>query len=63
MGEHPSYLWWNGEQLRWEDATVHVTELGWSTVGAVFEGIRAYWDDQSRRALRSSGCRSTWIGW
>ena len=47
MGEHPSYLWWNGEQLRWEDARVHVTELGWSTVGAVFEGIRAYWDDQA----------------
>jgi len=43
--EHPTYLWWNGEQTRWEDATVHVTDLGWSTVGAVFEGIRAYWDD------------------
>ena len=28
--------------VRWEDATVHVTELGWSTVGAIFEGIRAY---------------------
>ncbi len=39
---NPAYLWLNGEVLRWEDATVHVTELGWSTVGAVFEGIRAY---------------------
>lgn len=39
---HPDYLWWNGELRRWEDCTVHVTELGWSTVGAVFEGIRAY---------------------
>lgn len=47
VGEHPSYLWWNGERLRWEDATIHVTEIGWSTVGAVFEGIRAYWDDQT----------------
>ncbi len=46
MGDaHPTYLWWNGKQTRWEDATVHVTDLGWSTVGAVFEGIRAYWDD------------------
>ncbi|MDQ3778968.1 MAG: branched-chain amino acid transaminase [Chloroflexota bacterium] len=44
---HPTYLWWNGKQQRWEDATVHVTELGWSTVGAVFEGIRAYWDEQA----------------
>lgn len=45
QGGHPEYLWWNGERRRWEDATVHVTELGWSTVGAVFEGIRGYWDD------------------
>ena len=47
QGGHPTYLWWNGERRRWEDATVHVTELGWSTVGAVFEGIRAYWDDRT----------------
>lgn len=43
---HPTFLWWNGERRRWDDATVHVTELGWSTVGAVFEGIRAYWNDE-----------------
>jgi branched-chain amino acid aminotransferase len=45
--QHPTYLWWNGERRRWEDATVHVTDLGWSTVGAVFEGIRAYWDERA----------------
>ncbi len=39
---HPKFVWWNGERRSWEDCTVHVTELGWSTVGAVFEGIRAY---------------------
>lgn len=44
---NPAYLWWNGQRVRWEDANVHVTELGWSTVGAVFEGIRAYWDDRA----------------
>lgn len=43
---HPTYLWWNGEQVRWEDATVHVTDLAWSTVGAVFEGIRGYWNTE-----------------
>jgi branched-chain amino acid aminotransferase len=42
--EHPTYLYWRGERRRWEDATIHVTELGWSTIGAVFEGIRAYWN-------------------
>lgn len=44
--QHPAYLWWNGETRRWEDATIHVSEIGWSTVGAVFEGIRAYWNEQ-----------------
>lgn len=39
---HPAYLWWNGDFVPWQDATIHVTELGWSTVGAVFEGIRVY---------------------
>ena len=43
-GAHPKYLWWNGRQMPWEDATIHVTEIGWSTVGAIFEGIRAYWN-------------------
>ena len=43
---HPEYVWWNGSRRRWEDATVHVTELGWSTIGAVFEGIRAYTGEQ-----------------
>lgn len=44
-GKHPEYLWWKGEQRRWDDANVHISELGWSTVGAVFEGIRAYWSE------------------
>ncbi len=47
QAKHPVYLWWNGERRRWEDATIHVTELGWSTVGAVFEGIRAYWSGEA----------------
>ncbi len=46
-GSHPTYLWWNGERRRWQDATIHVTELGWSTIGAVFEGIRAYANDET----------------
>jgi branched-chain amino acid aminotransferase len=34
--------------MPWEDATIHVTDLGWSTVGAVFEGIRAYWNEEQQ---------------
>jgi branched-chain amino acid aminotransferase len=45
---HPTYLWWNGRQMPWEDATVHVTDLAWSTVGAVFEGIRGYWNEDEQ---------------
>ena len=40
----PKFLWWNGERRPWDECTVHVSEIGWSTVGAVFEGIRAYWN-------------------
>ena len=40
---HPRFLWWKGERVAWDDATVHVTDLAWSAVGGVFEGIRAYW--------------------
>lgn len=44
-GEHPAYLFWNGQLTPWEDATVHVTAIAWSAVGAVFEGIRGYWNE------------------
>ena len=43
---HPAYLWLNGEMIRWEDATVHASLLGWSTMAAVFEGIKAYWNPE-----------------
>lgn len=42
MAAHPTYLWHNGELVKWEDATIHLTDLAWGAVGAVFEGIRAY---------------------
>ena len=48
MAEHAAYLWWNGEMKPWSDARVHVTTLGWSTMSAVFEGIKAYWNDQQQ---------------
>ena len=42
MAAHPQFLWHNGELVKWEDATIHLTDLAWGAVGAVFEGIRAY---------------------
>ena len=43
-GENPPYIYWNGKLTPWEDATVHVTSIAWSALGAVFEGIRGYWN-------------------
>ncbi|MCA9859338.1 MAG: branched-chain amino acid transaminase [Thermomicrobiales bacterium] len=43
--ERPSFLWYNGKMTPWDDATIHVSEMGWSTIGAVFEGIRGYWNE------------------
>lgn len=42
--QNPTYIFWNDKLTRWEDATVHVTEIAWSALGAVFEGIRGYWN-------------------
>jgi branched-chain amino acid aminotransferase len=47
--DHPTYVFWNNELTRWEDATVHVTSIAWSALGAVFEGIRGYWNPDQER--------------
>ena len=44
VATHPAYLWRNGTLVPWEEATVHVTSIGWTTISAVFEGIRGYWN-------------------
>ena len=45
---HPPYLWFNGEIVPWEQATLHVTATLWSGMYSVFEGIRAYWNADSQ---------------
>lgn len=42
------YLWRDGELVPWDRALVHASTLGWSTMGAVFEGIKAYWNPDLR---------------
>jgi branched-chain amino acid aminotransferase len=42
--DHPKYIYWNDRLVAWDDATVHVTAIAWSAIGAVFEGIRGYWN-------------------
>ena len=43
---HPAYLWFNGEIVPWEAATLHATDTIWSSIQTVFEGIRAYWNEE-----------------
>ncbi len=43
MNNKPTdYIWFNGEMVPWESATVHVTTHALHYGSAVFEGIRAY---------------------
>ncbi|MES1048996.1 branched-chain-amino-acid transaminase [Bacillus thuringiensis] len=43
----PDYMWFNGKVVPWKDASVHI----WSEVvirgASVFEGIRAYWNEET----------------
>lgn len=40
--EHPEWIWYDGEWVRWQKATVHVTAHALHYGSSVFEGIRAY---------------------
>lgn len=44
----PPYLWLSGRLVPWAAATVHITAVGWPAIGAVFEGIRGYWNRETR---------------
>lgn len=45
----PAYLWRTGELVPWNEAMVHISMVGWPAIGAVFEGIRGYWNaDQNQ---------------
>ena len=39
----------DGKLVPWERATIHVSTHGFLYGTAVFEGVRAYWDDRTRR--------------
>ena len=41
-GNTPAFLWHNGRQVPWHDATVHLTAMGAAAHVSVFEGVRAY---------------------
>jgi branched-chain amino acid aminotransferase len=47
VSDHLRYLNLNGSLVPWEDATVHITAVAWTALGAVFEGIRGYWNTET----------------
>ena len=42
----PRYLWRNGALEPWQSATVHVSSIGHASISSVFEGIKAYWNEE-----------------
>lgn len=43
------FVWFDGKLVPWAEATVHATQLGPGSVSSVFEGIRAYLNEESGR--------------
>lgn len=42
----PRYLWRNGALEPWGSAMVHVSSIGHASISSVFEGIKAYWNQE-----------------
>ena len=49
MPDNPKFIWVDGKLTPWNEATIHISMLGTSTVSLVFEGIRAYWNESARK--------------
>lgn len=47
MVEKDPWVWLEGDWVRWSEATLHVSTHAFLYGTAVFEGIRAYWQEES----------------
>ncbi|HEX7634783.1 MAG TPA: branched-chain-amino-acid transaminase [Noviherbaspirillum sp.] len=47
--EQPKFAWLNGELVAWDDCVVHARTQGAFWGANVFEGIRAYWNDDRQQ--------------
>jgi branched-chain amino acid aminotransferase len=48
-GQKPQYIWMNGEFIPWDEAKLHVTTATVQFGSRVFEGLRAYWNDEEQQ--------------
>ncbi len=44
--EVADFIWRNGKIIPWAEATIHVNAVGHASVAAIFEGIKAYWNEE-----------------
>ncbi len=49
MAENPQFVWVDGQLVPWNEATVHITQVGPAGVSSVFEGIRGYWNPAAHK--------------
>jgi branched-chain amino acid aminotransferase len=49
--EKAEYLWRNGDLVKWDEALIHVNAVGHASVAGVFEGIKAYWNNDRDELL------------
>jgi len=43
--ETADVLWRNGELVPWSEATIHINAVGHASIAGIFEGIKAYWNE------------------
>lgn len=48
MANTADFIWMNGKLVAWRDATLHVSAEAILRGANVFEGMRAYWNDEAR---------------
>jgi branched-chain amino acid aminotransferase len=46
---HAKYLWRSGRLVPWNEATVHISAVGHASVASVFEGLKAYWNEERQQ--------------
>jgi branched-chain amino acid aminotransferase len=44
--EVADFIWRNGQIIPWAEATIHVNAVGHASVAGIFEGIKAYWNEE-----------------
>ena len=43
------FIWRNSDIIPWQDATIHVGAVGHNSVSGIFEGIKAYWNENEKQ--------------